>query len=68
MEIFLLKTSLDKLCKNTGFTYRILPYKDRIIMSLYGRIWVSENPYSRLFHVLHITDNNIDPHLTHFLQ
>ena len=47
---------------------RILPYKDRIIMSLYGRIWVSENPYSRLFHVLHITDNNIDPHLTHFLQ
>ena len=47
---------------------RILPYKDRIIMSLQGRIRVSENQYSRLFHVLHITDNNIDPHLTHFLQ
>ena len=30
-------------------------------MSLYGRKWVSEKPYSRVFHAMHITDNNIDP-------
>ena len=32
---------------------RILPYKDRIYNSvLYGRIRISENPYSRLFYAV----------------
>ena len=45
-----------------GFSLtRIPPYKDKINMSLYGRKWVSEKPYSRVFHAMHITDNNIDP-------
>ena len=32
---------------------RIIPYKDRIYdSSLYGRIRVSENPYSRIFYAV----------------
>ena len=70
MQIFSLKISLDKLCENMGFH---VPAFSRIriesaIMSLYG----SENPYSRIFHAVHIlhdiTNNNIDSYLPHFLQ
>ena len=68
-QIFLSKTSLDKLCENTAFQ---LPALSRMrtesaIISLYVKIWVSENPYSRVFHTMHITNNNINPYLPHFL-
>ena len=41
--------ALHKICKNTGF-----PVFSRIktILSLFGRIWVSENPYSRIFYAV----------------
>ena len=70
MQIFLLKISLDKLCENTSFH---VPAFSRMraesaIMSLYGRIRVSEDPYTRVFHAVHTTNNNIDPYLPHFLQ
>ena len=42
--------------------------KESVIMSLYGR----ENPYSRVFHAVHILhdniNNNLDPYLPYFLQ
>ena len=70
MQIFSLKTSLNTLCKNTVFH---LPAHPRImiesaIMSLYGRIRVSEKPYYRVFYAVHIANNNNDPYLPHFLQ
>ena len=48
--------------QDNGFslTY-ILPYEDKIcqnkvkILSLYGRMQVSENPYSRIFYVVECT-------------
>ena len=47
---------------------RTLPYEaESAIISLYVKIWVSENPYSRVFHTMHITNNNINPYLPHFL-
>ena len=70
MQIFSLKTRLDKLCENIVFHLPIFPRirAESVIMSLYGRIRVSENLYSRVFHAVHITNNNIDPYLPHFLQ
>ena len=59
-----------------GFPFTgILPYKERICdyvlmpeyWSVNVRIRVSENPYSCIFHEVHITNNNIDPCLPHFL-
>ena len=70
MQIFSLKTSLNKLSKNTVFHLPVHPRirTESAIMSLYGRIRVSEKPYSRVFHAVHITNNNNDPYLPHFLQ
>ena len=69
MQIFSLKTSLNKLYENKVFQLPVIPRirTESAIMPLYGRIWVSENPYSRVFHAVHITNNNIDPYLPHFL-
>ena len=70
--MFLLKTSLDKLCKNTVFHLPVFSHitirTKSAIMPLYGGIRVSENPYSRVFHAVHITNNNIDSYLPHFMQ
>ena len=38
------------------------------IMSLYGRMQVNENLYSRVFYAVRIVNNNIDPYLPHVLQ
>ena len=70
MQIFSLGISLDKLCENMGFHLLVFSRirKESVIMSLYGR----ENPYSRVFHAVHILhdniNNNLDPYLPHFLQ
>ena len=70
MQVFSLKTSLDKLCKNTVFHVPVFPRirTESAIISLYSRIRVSENPCSRVFHAMHTTNNNIDPYLPHFLH
>ena len=36
---------------------RFLPYYDEQILSLHGRIRVSENPHSRIFYAVMITSN-----------
>ena len=41
---------------------------DSAIMSLYGRMQVDENLYSRVYYAVHIGNNNVDPYLPHFLQ
>ena len=64
MKIFSLKTSLTNYCENTIFHLPV----ESAIMFLYGRTRVSENPYSQVFHAVHITNNNIDLYLPHFLQ
>ena len=68
MQIFSSKTSLDKLCENTGFHLPIVSCMrtESAIMPLYGRIRVSENLYSCVFHAVDITKNNIDPIFTTF--
>ena len=70
MQIFSVKTSLDKLCENTVFHLPVFPRirTESAVMSLYCGIRVSENPASRVFHAVHITNNNIDPYLPHFVQ
>ena len=62
---------MDKLCQNTAFylpVFSRMRTESAIMSLLYGRIQVSENSYSRVFHAVHITNKNIDPHLPHFLQ
>ena len=70
MQIFSLKISLDKLYENTGFYLPIFccMRTESVIMSLYDIVQVSENPYFPVFHAVHITKNNTDPYLAHFLE
>ena len=61
--IFLLFSSISFTVQNMqehGFALTlILPYQDRIkILSLYGRIQVSEKPYSRIFYAVITTLRN----------
>ena len=68
MQMFSAKTSLDKL-REYGFSLTVFPRirTESAIMSLYGGIR-SVKPDSRVFHAVHITNNNIDPNLPHFVQ
>ena len=71
MQTFSLKISPDKLCASMGFYLPVfsgMMTESAIMSVLYGRIGVIENSYSRVFHAVHITNNNIDPYLPHFLQ
>ena len=51
---FALQFSLHKICENTGFQWHIFSRisTKSTILSLYGRIRVSENPYSRIFYAV----------------
>ena len=70
MQIFSLKTSLDKLCENMVFRLPVFPRirTESAIISLYGGRRFSENPCSRAFHAVHTTSNNTDQYLPHFLH
>ena len=41
--------TMHKICGNVGFTDPYPPVTESAILSLYGRIRVSENPYSGIF-------------------
>ena len=45
---------LHKICENTGFHWLAFSHirTESTILSLYGRIRVSENPYSRIFYAM----------------
>ena len=47
---FLKRNTLHKICENTGFHWPVFSCvrTKSMILSLYGRIRVSENPYSRI--------------------
>ena len=46
--------SLHKICENTGFHRHVFSRKrtESTILSLYGRIRISENPCSRIFYAV----------------
>ena len=51
LQLLLCSFPLHKICENTGFQWHIFSCisTKSTILSLYGRIRVSENPYSRIF-------------------
>ena len=66
MEVFTKTVTLHKICKNTGF-HRPAFFcirTESTILSLYGRIRASENPYSRIFYAVITTKklSNINIH------
>lgn len=46
--------TLCKICENTGFRWTLFPsiMTKSTILSLYRKIWVSENPYSDIFYAV----------------
>ena len=46
------KSSLHKICENTGFHWPLFSRIRTEILSLYWKIRVSENPYSRIFYTV----------------
>ena len=54
LQLLLCSFPLHKICENTGFQWHIFSRisTKSTILSLYGRIRVSENPYSRIFYAV----------------
>ena len=52
------RVARHEICKNTGFHWPVLSRirTEATILSIYGRIRVSENPYSRIFMQCRITN------------
>ena len=54
LQLLLCSFPLHKICENTGFQWHIFSRigTKSTILSLHGRIRVSENPYSRIFYAV----------------